>query len=122
MNQRIIVYGSLKKGGKLYPNMERGQAVYLGEVTFPGQLWSLGPYPAAKPAQAEGDVIHGEAYEVGDELIKRLDSIEGHPWQYKREKVWTAKFGECQVYIYQRKLHATDKRIENGIYNVEDWK
>jgi gamma-glutamylcyclotransferase (GGCT)/AIG2-like uncharacterized protein YtfP len=117
---RIICYGSLKRNGKLHGNMK--DARFLGETTFPGQLFSLGPYPALRPAETETDIVHGEVYEVGDALLKRLDSIEGHPWMYKRTRIETPNFGECQVYVYQRRLHSADKRIESGIYNVADWK
>jgi gamma-glutamylcyclotransferase (GGCT)/AIG2-like uncharacterized protein YtfP len=117
---RICVYGSLKRNGKLHPNLK--EARFLGETTFPGRLYSLGPYPALKPAETETDVVHGEVYEVGDALLERLDHIEGHPWQYRREPIQTAHFGECQAYVYRRRLHAADKRIESGNYNVTDWK
>lgn len=117
---RICVYGSLKAGGRLHRNMQ--EARFLGETTFPGQLFSLGPYPAALPADTPEDVVHGEVYECPDALVKRLDSIEGHPWHYKRTQVQTAHFGAVEAYIYQRRLHAADRRIENGIYDVKDWK
>jgi gamma-glutamylcyclotransferase (GGCT)/AIG2-like uncharacterized protein YtfP len=117
---RICVYGSLKKGGKLAHNMQ--SARFLGETTFPGQLYHLGSYPALRPAEGPEDVVQGEVYEVGDALLARLDSIEGHPWMYKREPIQTPNFGECQAYFYQRKLHSADRRIPDGNYNVKDWK
>jgi gamma-glutamylcyclotransferase (GGCT)/AIG2-like uncharacterized protein YtfP len=117
---RICVYGSLKARGKLHHNMQ--SARFLGETTFPGQLFHLGSYPALRPAEGPEDIVHGEVYECPDALVRRLDSIEGHPWMYKRTPIQTANFGECEVYVYQRRLHSADKRITDGIYNVADWK
>jgi gamma-glutamylcyclotransferase (GGCT)/AIG2-like uncharacterized protein YtfP len=116
---RIICYGSLKQGGKLHHNMR--EARFLGTVAFPGQLYSLGAYPAARPPEGPEDVVHGEVYECSDELVRRLDSIEGHPWMYKRTPIETAQFGSAQVYIYQHRPRG-HRRIESGIYDVKDWK
>jgi gamma-glutamylcyclotransferase (GGCT)/AIG2-like uncharacterized protein YtfP len=114
---KIAVYGSLKREGKLHFYMQDAQ--YLGATTFPGDLYSLGSFPAAVPGQGQ---VHCEVFECTDALIERLDSLEGHPWIYRRSPVETAKFGSVQAYIYQRRLHSWDKKIESGLYNTKDWK
>jgi gamma-glutamylcyclotransferase (GGCT)/AIG2-like uncharacterized protein YtfP len=116
---RLAVYGSLKKSGKLHNRMVEGGATFLGESTFKGDLFSLGAYPAA--VEGPGTVFC-EVFECSDALIARLDSIEGHPWHYRRQVVWTPKFGDVQAYLYQHRLMSTDRKIENGRYNVADWK
>jgi gamma-glutamylcyclotransferase (GGCT)/AIG2-like uncharacterized protein YtfP len=116
---RIAVYGSLRKGGKLNPIMLDNGAKFLGESSFEGQLYSLGAYPAAIPGSG---TVHCEVWDCSDELIKRLDSVEGHPWMYRRTPIETANCGLVQVYFYQRRLHSWDRRIESGVYNVADWK
>jgi gamma-glutamylcyclotransferase (GGCT)/AIG2-like uncharacterized protein YtfP len=115
---RIAVYGSLRKGGKLNHIMQDGQAQLLGESSFPGQLYSLGPYPAAVAGEGE---VFCEVWECSDALVRRLDGVEGHPWMYERQKIWLPKFGDCQVYIYQRHVRGC-RRIESGRYDVKDWK
>ena len=117
---RIVVYGSLKRGGKLHGHMQGSR--FLGTTTFPGQLFSLGSYPAARPAEEPEDLIHGEVYECSDALVELLDRIEGHPWMYKRSPIQTAHFGQVQAYIYQRRPSSLERRIASGVYNVEDWK
>jgi gamma-glutamylcyclotransferase (GGCT)/AIG2-like uncharacterized protein YtfP len=108
---RLGVYGTLKSKGRLNPIMLQHEATFLGESTFQGDLYSLGSFPAA--VEGTGTVVC-EVWECSDELVARLDSIEGHPWHYRRSRVWTPNFGEVQAYIYQRKLHSFDRPIASG--------
>ena len=59
--------------------------------------------------------VKGEVYEVSNEILKRVDELEGHPTVYKREriKVVMEKSGkeiEARVYFFP---YARGKLVED---------
>ncbi len=52
----------------------------IGPATVPGQLFDTGRFPAAVHSAEEGDLIHGELYELDDpdEVWPWLDEYEGY--------------------------------------------
>ena len=82
---RVFVYGTLKQG---FPNH-----------FFLAWQKSLGPAVTVEPYALYEDVyplvckkehispIRGEVYEVGDTILKRMDTLEDHPEYYRREEV-----------------------------------
>lgn len=86
---RVFVYGTLKRGECNHPVLAEGGAVFLGDATLTGphSLLDLGWYPCIRRAVGEPDsVVHGEVYEVDEDLLHSLDIIEGHPHYYQRRK------------------------------------
>ncbi len=83
---RIFVYGSLRKGLRLHPELEG--ALYGGTLyTAPGfRLLDLGSYPGMVRDESDGQVV-GEVYWVDPETLDRLDRIEGNPNYYCRRTI-----------------------------------
>lgn len=86
---RIFVYGSLKTGLYNHPAMDTSKLV-CNDGFILGHLYCLGPFPAYKPPTGLNDdlagPVYGELYEVDDETLRRLDSLEGHPDFYRRSR------------------------------------
>lgn len=92
---KVFVYGTLKRG---YNNhrLLAGRALFVGDDVIDGDLFDLGPYPAARRGNG---VIHGEVYMVGPNTLRSLDTLEGHPVYYKREPVRT-RMGGHEAWAY----------------------
>ena len=109
---KVFVYGFLKKG---YWNSRllTGQK-FIGEaITKPVyNLYNLGAYPGLKISKnGKPYAVKGEVWEVTEQCLSRLDSLEGHPNFYKRQNAELENFdGDVETYIYQGKV-----REENNI-------
>ena len=90
---RIFVYGTLKRGHYNHRLMDMVGAEFIGEAE------SVEPYllmveripyairPSALPeGSPEGTPIKGEVYEVEDNYVQYIDSLESHPQWYRRER------------------------------------
>lgn len=98
----LYCYGTLKKG--------RHNHGYLAESTFMGNfitsdafslIVSNLPFLVRRRSRFGG--IRGEVYKVNPDVIRRLDTIEGHPDYYHREliKVYNEDTKEAlEVYAY----------------------
>lgn len=91
---KLFVYGNLKRGFPLNYILEDSR--FLGEAkTDPWyKLFNLGNFPALQSnykitwsKQHEGYSVHGELYEVNDEILAQLDWVEGEGKLYKRDTV-----------------------------------
>lgn len=100
---KLFVYGTLMKG---YPNhvaLNRGNTEYLGKAVTENEyamyLFANIPAVTKEPNRTQ---IKGELYEVNDYVLNICDSIEGHPYIYRREltDVLTAEGESVQAYIY----------------------
>ena len=105
----LFVYGTLCRG--LSRNDILRHAEYLGPALTQGVLTDMGQYPALNPG--EGTVI-GEVYQIaGEDILDRLDEIEGYKGDiineslYRREKqavrlFSTGEWVDAHIYIYNR--------------------
>ncbi|MCZ7583327.1 MAG: gamma-glutamylcyclotransferase [Deltaproteobacteria bacterium] len=93
----LFVYGTLKRGQRNHFLMR--EARFLGEaVTAPlYTLLNLGPFPGMVPGGTTA--VHGELYEVGRELLARLDRHEGVPRLYIRGVVWLENRAWAESYL-----------------------
>jgi len=82
---RVFVYGTLKRG---FPNhfFLEGQKRLGGATTADTYALYEDEYPLVS-RQERVSRIRGEVYEVGDTILKRLDTLEDHPAFYRREEV-----------------------------------
>ncbi|KAM9328686.1 gamma-glutamylaminecyclotransferase-like [Pholidichthys leucotaenia] len=88
---RIFVYGTLKKG---QPNSYRMLDDNNGKTKFLGSAITTQKYPLVIAAQrnvpfllnvpGQGHRVHGEIYEVDDQMLKFLDDLECVPTMYQR--------------------------------------
>jgi len=85
MKHLVFVYGTLKKGfGNHYLLKD---AKFLGKArTEKKYKMTANGIPFVSKKEAISHII-GEVYEVGDEILRKLDFLEDHPNWYKREKV-----------------------------------
>lgn len=93
---RVFVYGTLRRG-ESHASLLSGARYLGGHVTEPRYtLCDLGEYPAA--ASWGSVAIHGEVYEVSDELLGELDRYEEYPQVYDRRPISTAH-GMAWMYL-----------------------
>lgn len=98
MKHPVFVYGTLKRKNQVRGLDSFGNAEFLG-VAFTTDsaysLYDLGLFPAVT---LDGhNIIHGEVWQVDDQTMDILDSIEGYPNFYNRVKVSTTK-GNAWIY------------------------
>ena len=98
---RVAVYGTLRKNQGLYGSPLEGE-IYLGDSKLPEdfELFNLGSFPCVSRVSTPLDTtVVCEVYEIDDNVLAVLDSIEGHPDFFKREHVEVDGFGTCWVYV-----------------------
>ena len=111
---KVFVYGTLLSGehnNRRY--LQNEESKLLGEDNIMGFImYSLGAFPAIVEAAFEEEgMIIGEVWEISDNVLKRLDYLEGYPDFYNRMEVNT-KFGSAYVYYQIDKPNG--KLIESG--------
>src|SRR5947209_16498275 len=79
MSALLFVYGTLRRISK-HP-MARflaERAKFIGEATVPGRLYYLGRFPGMTEAEAAGETVVGDVYELAsEEALAELDRYEG---------------------------------------------
>jgi gamma-glutamylcyclotransferase (GGCT)/AIG2-like uncharacterized protein YtfP len=109
----VFVYGTLMKCQRNYSRLADGgarlideNAYHLGTVSMKSRETSGGylvPIVVQEPAHEPLAIIIGEVYEISDQLLNMLDTFEGHPDVYAREKAFiytTAGLVEMWMYYY----------------------
>lgn len=116
---RVAVYGSLRKGlGNHDWALAKYDAEFLGThvVDEKYRMISLGGFPAVLCAdEAHATEITVEVYRVTDKCLEALDSLEGHPNWYKREKIDTP-WKKAWMYVMPADGYKDHKTVESG-----DW-
>jgi gamma-glutamylcyclotransferase (GGCT)/AIG2-like uncharacterized protein YtfP len=109
----LFVYGTLKHGGCRHGPLI-GQRFRGPARTRPRYaLYDLDDYPGLALAD-EGQVVHGEVYEVEESLLSWLNAVEGAPDWFERKPVEVEGFYEV-VWAYFYKGDPTDRlRIDSG--------
>ncbi|MBZ0273671.1 gamma-glutamylcyclotransferase [bacterium] len=110
----LFVYGTLKRGQRNHHLMR--EARFLGEaVTAPQYtLLDLGSFPGMIPSG--NTAVHGELYEVGPELMARLDRHEGVPRFYVRVPILLCEGNSAESYILVHR-----ERIKDGVIILTCW-
>ena len=102
----IFVYGSLKKG---FPNHALlGSSAFLGTAKTKQPMYMIGLLSGAYPyvtsekihPSLQASPIHGELYEVSEDVLEVLDRLEGHPTHYIRQSV-DLDIGSAYMYLLQ---------------------
>ena len=131
MNPHLFVYGSLSTvHGHPMGNRLRQEALLIGPARMDGRLHRVGWFPGLRPAEAPGEMVHGEVYRLTDALksIAWLDAYEGITpggssaaaanTYLRAERAALLPSGAtliAWVYLYQRPLPA-DTHIPDGIW------
>ena len=102
---RLFVYGTLKRNkcnNSLIRNAD-GKFLCYDTVTLDhAAFMDLGGFPAAVhpiEGQDKSQVIRGEVWYGGKDMMKSVDILEGHPLFYRRYKKWT-DISKRRVWIY----------------------
>ena len=113
----VFVYGTLRRGGVrempgLFPDSK-----FVGDASVGGSLYDFGAYPGLLLGESDS-TVKGEVYEVGDEILNRLDDIEASSF-YRRKQVEVSVGGRgltCWVYEPDPNLYPDRVLITSG-----DW-
>jgi gamma-glutamylcyclotransferase (GGCT)/AIG2-like uncharacterized protein YtfP len=111
-NQRLFVYGTLKKGQYFHEKYLSGEKSNFLGVGYAGPDYSL--YVGAQPhliREPSDKPVKGELYEVSPVVLESLDGLEGHPIVYKRElvEVFTELGEKTLAWAYLRHQNFRDK-------------
>lgn len=103
---RIFVYGTLKKSQPNNIVLRKSGAHFLGydSVTIASAAFlDLGGFPAIvwpiDNSQQSSQVVRGEVWYGGPEIMKSCDILEGHPLFYNRRKHWSDLL-KRRVWVY----------------------
>lgn len=88
---KVFVYGTLKRGFANCHLMQNGLngvtrfvTTGLTKEAFPLVIGTDASIPFMLPLKGQGKQVHGEIYEVDNNVLRVLDELEGHPTWYKR--------------------------------------
>jgi len=115
----VFVYGTLKKGFGNHHLLSK--SLYHGDYsTAPShKMVSLGGFPGVVFGKGTA-AIKGEVYEVADDVLDRLDRLEGYPSFYDRKSIYTL-YGKAYMYVlsdrFARGLLSNHEEVLSG-----EWK
>jgi gamma-glutamylaminecyclotransferase len=128
----IFVYGSLKKDFQNHYLLEDSK--YIGEATTTDFYTMIGtkskafPYIISNYPDNAGTCIKGEVYDISEEVLEKLDKLEGHPDTYTRRNIYVSADKDSLIvfayildnqYILNNIIKYIGKRfeiIEDGIW------
>jgi len=112
MKHKVAVYGSLLHGLSNNSLLVHHKAKLLGEFETKPEftMISLGGFPGV--VKNGKTSIHTEVYEVDEDCLQSLDSLEGYQKDrkgnfYNRETIKTC-FGETFIYLYNYTLSSAE--------------
>lgn len=117
----LFVYGTLKRGGPLHPNLEK-EIFVKEDTTYPNfTMLDLGAFPGLLP---QGNTsIHGEIYLVDKEFLEILDFVEGVDEKiYIRTRIPTKSYQEVYLYLLSPQTVALNKRLSKRWEIIESGK
>jgi gamma-glutamylcyclotransferase (GGCT)/AIG2-like uncharacterized protein YtfP len=126
--QRLLVYGTLRRGLRLHHHLERLGALFLSEAEVAAELFDLGSYPGARPVIGKGKWVCGELFQLRRTFhdLKVLDQVEGFipeaPDRSEFVRALTPVFlpnGSCKeawIYWLSAPSRAGHRRIASGDY------
>lgn len=107
---RVFVYGTLMKNCYNHERYLKGQK-YLGQAVLPGYaLYNLGSYPGV--ISDEYEKVLGELYEIDQQILKRLDVLEGNGRLYIRHSTEVMNNDvkiSAEVYVWNGKVRKENK-------------
>src|SRR5262245_38482189 len=98
----LFVYGTLKRSQKRHALLA-GQE-FLGEAKTQAsyRLYDRGPYPCLVEDADLGTAVEGEVWRVSEQVLRKLDEVEGVPDLYCRREIMLADFPRpVQAYFFK---------------------
>lgn len=111
---KIFVYGSLRRGGALNNVLQGSEFLFSCRTKPEYSLFSLGKFPAL--IHLGNTAVLGEVYEISDNVLQLLDSIEGHPYVYLRTPIYLENNLEIEGYLFSSWIPSYINLIKSG-----DW-
>lgn len=112
----LAVYGTLKEN---FPNyfyyLNPKEPIFRGRAKIPFKMYVENDLPLLFPSDKDNN-IYIEVFEVNNQLLLKIDKLEGVPYLYSRERIFLKELNK-EVYIYvitNRKPHG--KPVEDGIF------
>jgi len=117
MASRLFVYGSLLSGEPAHPLLAGARFLGRARTASGFELLNLGDYPALlRAGEAQ---VHGELYEVSDEILAAVDVYEGCPEIYARQRIALDGGGEAEAYVMSSEEDARSlPRVTSGDWRV----
>lgn len=113
-NRIVAVYGSLRKGLHNHYILSGSNQIAITKTKPEFRMWSYGGFPGASVGSNQMIV---EAYQVkSQEVMDRLDALEGYPSFYNRKIVELENGLKAWIYFIENE----DSHIEDA--HIEDWK
>ena len=124
-NQLVFIYGTLKRG--------HGNHCVISDGVFVGQAVTesrFGLYTSGIPFMTDAGLcrygdeptcIHGEVWQVGDDVMATLDKLEGHPSAYRRRPIGVQVNGgfiTAEAYIWPHQPPIISEYERSGHYSV----
>jgi gamma-glutamylcyclotransferase (GGCT)/AIG2-like uncharacterized protein YtfP len=120
---QVGVYGTLKEGFHRHDSLGIDKK-YLGIASVPGILLHMDEHPMLVRQKhgyelRQGNTVAVQVYDIDASRIKILDHIEGHPYYYAREVIFSTLFGDILVYYgdYESQLLGIQKVIMDNVWN-----
>ena len=135
MTDHLFVYGTLMRAASASPlgrdmraRLER-EATWRGAATTAGRIHDLGSYPVLTPAGEPGEIVHGEAWQLGDAdaVFRWLDPYEGieagrsvHEYArlVRRATLASGAAIDAWVYVYAGAVPASARRLADGRWRL----
>jgi gamma-glutamylcyclotransferase (GGCT)/AIG2-like uncharacterized protein YtfP len=105
----LFVYGTLRKGGSQHERMRNAR--FLAEATVSGLLYEIDWYPGVVLDESQRYRVHGELYQVSDELLTELDDFEGPEYRRVKQNTLTTKHEMFSAWIWEYARPTTSKKI-----------
>lgn len=114
MTEKVFVYGTLKRGGRLSRYMYRTNFI-CEDILEDFDMYTNGYFPMI----VEGSgVVYGEVYEIDKAEIPRLDRVESEGLIYRRTTVITKAGHEVYAYVWLGEVGEGLSKICNGNFDV----
>ena len=115
----VFVYGTLKRGEANHGVMESANGEFISESKLAGYYMVNTPwYPFAAKSDSDDDYIEGELYKVSADKLHILDTLEGYPQLYDRDRV---NVQDLDAFIYVNRNKAEMKAYEKKYGKVTNW-
>ncbi|MGC4000734.1 MAG: gamma-glutamylcyclotransferase family protein [Anaeromyxobacter sp.] len=113
---RIFVYGTLLRGGTNHRLLDGALFLHRAKTRPEFTLYDLGEYPAM--VTGGESAVHGEVFEVGPDIRRRLDELEEHPAYYRRTAIELADGMPAETYLLPREYAQYGVPIPSGLWSV----
>ena len=111
----VFAYGTLRTSHGNHQLLEGANFLGTGTTKYHYSLYLVGGYPYAISTEARYPVV-GELYAMDEEILKRVDKLEGHPCYYARSEVPViVNDVEYTAWMYFRDPKGT--LLQSGDYN-----